>query len=121
MSPKTQREFLKTLGELGPARLVIDPTLFVVDDEGKIVEKKTIRVKPDAIEVSEIELRAIALLRKHGPMTCATLGSLLWPEIRRGNCSCPMARPAGSLLHRLRKRGLVERRPEEHHIMWRAK
>lgn len=60
--------------------------------------------------MTEIEKRALVILAR-GPTTCAVLGSELWANAHpgAGNCSCPFARPAGSLIKKLRARGLVER------------
>lgn len=48
-------------------------------------------------------LRALVLM---GPSKCSKLGDQLWPD-SKGSNSCPMARPAGALLARMRKKGLT--------------
>lgn len=56
------------------------------------------------------EKRAMAILIKHGPTSCAMLGDTLWGRKRAGsNCSCPYARPAGKVVKSLIAKGLVER------------
>jgi hypothetical protein len=68
-----------------------------------------------------IEQAALAYLRKYGPQTCANLGAALWGDrLVAGNCSCPWARPAGAVLHRLKARGLVARYSDGHHTLWTA-
>lgn len=68
--------------------------------------------------LSQTDVKALEAL-KRGPMTCANLGSELWGANRRGgNCSCPWARPAGKLLHRLERRGLVRRIRDPHYALW---
>ncbi|MBV8722465.1 MAG: winged helix-turn-helix transcriptional regulator [Candidatus Eremiobacteraeota bacterium] len=60
--------------------------------------------------MTPIEARALRLIIKHGPITCANLGDHLWPDKPRpSSCSCPFARPAGAVVKRLKARGLVER------------
>jgi hypothetical protein len=69
----------------------------------------------------DLEGRALEYLRKHGPVSCASLGDVLWGKPGRGNCSCPWARPAGALLHRMLKRNLVTRRVATYGTEWRAR
>jgi DNA-binding MarR family transcriptional regulator len=60
--------------------------------------------------LSSTQLRALVLIGRHGPITCASLGADLWGSDRRSsNCSCPWARPAGRVIASLRRRGLVDR------------
>ena len=59
-------------------------------------------------DLSAIEARALGVIVLHGEITCANLGDLLWHKGGRGNCSCPFARPAGLVIKRLRKLGLVD-------------
>jgi hypothetical protein len=73
-----------------------------------------------ALGLGEADKRALAILRRGGAMTCARLGEALWGRTGKGNCSCPWARPAGKLLHRLRRLGLVRREATEHHTLWSA-
>ena len=64
------------------------------------------------------ETRALELLKKWGPMTCATLGSRLWgKQYRKPQSYCL---PAGRLLRRMVRMGLVKRTLMEHHIEWTA-
>lgn len=59
--------------------------------------------------MTEIDARALAIIVKRGPISCANLGDELWNRRRSaGNCSCPYARPAGKVVKRLRELGLVE-------------
>jgi hypothetical protein len=68
--------------------------------------------------LSDVEQRAVDALAS-GPQTCANLGSALWGERPVGsNCSCPWARPAGAVLKRLLKRGIVCRVPDKHHTLY---
>ena len=58
--------------------------------------------------LSDLDARALLIVVKNNWITCARLGDQLWGKPGRGNCSCPWARPAGVVVKRLRKRGLVE-------------
>ena len=70
--------------------------------------------------LSETEVRALKLLARHGPHTCANLGDVLWSTRKSaGNCSCPYARPAGALLKRLRFLGLTEKAYDRDHFLHR--
>lgn len=62
-------------------------------------------------DLSAVEERAVRVLERAGPTTCARLGEALWGRPGRGACSCPWARPAGALLKRLVVRGVVRRVP----------
>jgi hypothetical protein len=60
--------------------------------------------------LTTVERRAVEImgrLRSGESISCTTLGEQLWPTRRSGTCPC--ARPAGSVLHRLRRLGLVIR------------
>lgn len=56
-----------------------------------------------------IEVRALRAIGKHVRISPANLGAVLWGWHTASNCSCPWARPAGAVIKRLRKQGLVER------------
>jgi hypothetical protein len=64
--------------------------------------------------------RALVILKKRGRMTCARLGEELWGRAM-GSSSCPFARPAGRVLHRLLSLGLVYRESGSHHTLWGVK
>ena len=68
-------------------------------------------------DLTAIEQRAVDILAR-GPTTCARLGDALWGRRRSGNCSCPWARPAGALLKRLVKQGVVRRAPDKHATLY---
>jgi hypothetical protein len=70
--------------------------------------------------LGEADQRALAILRERGPLPCSQLGEALWGRRGAGNCSCPWARPAGRLLHRLLKLGLVHRTHDAHFTLWSA-
>ena len=62
------------------------------------------------VDLTPIDAEALAIIVKRGPISCANLGDALWygkTERRYGNCSCPFARPAGKVVARLRRLGLV--------------
>ncbi len=57
-------------------------------------------------DLSEIEARALALLREIDGASCTTLGKRLWPARRKARPQA-LARPAGAVLQRLHKLELV--------------
>lgn len=65
--------------------------------------------------MTEIEQAALRWIGS-GPRTCSELGSLLWGRMSRTPQS--YARPAGRLLYRLLRRGLVVRYYREPHFVW---
>jgi hypothetical protein len=69
--------------------------------------------------LTAVEERAVAILAR-GPTTCARLGDELWGRNAAGNCSCPWARPAGALLKRLVRAGVVRRAhvPNDHATLY---
>ena len=81
--------------------------------------KSAIAASADGL--SPVEARALQILRDRGPQTCARLGEALWGRTGNGNCSCPWARPAGALLHKMLAKGLVRKEYDEHFILWAAK
>lgn len=71
--------------------------------------------------MSVTEIDVLRSLIKHNFMTCAQLGYELWQGGRGAgfapintrkysSCSCPYARPAGAMVKRLVKKGLVRRK-----------
>ena len=57
-----------------------------------------------------LERRVLEIL-DGGPSSCTAIGEALW---RNGSTRCPrqaFARPAGKLLHAMKRRGLVENKP----------
>lgn len=60
--------------------------------------------------LTPVEKRALAYLAS-GPKTCNDLGSHLWYGVKThgGSSSNPFSRPAGRLLHRLLRMGLVKK------------
>lgn len=60
--------------------------------------------------LTDIEKRALAYLAT-GPKVCSDLGAHLWYGVRThgGGSSNPFSRPAGRLLHRLERLGLVRK------------
>jgi hypothetical protein len=70
--------------------------------------------------LTHIEKRALAFLAT-GPKTCNDLGSELWYGVRThgGGSSNPFSRPAGRLLHRLLRMGLVRKKwNESGRLVW---
>lgn len=54
----------------------------------------------------EIERKVLALLKR--PMTCNEVGENLWGGTGRNyQCTAPYARPAGKIVRRLQKKGLI--------------
>jgi predicted transcriptional regulator len=70
--------------------------------------------------LSPIEERAVAILiRMRGECTASTLGEELWA--RKHSCGpAAYARPAGRLLRRLQRRGLVSCQCDGTHYRWKA-
>ena len=63
------------------------------------------------IDLSDTEQEMLDLLTGE-PQRCASLGTQLWHFGRglraQGNSTCPWARPAGAVLHRLKAKGLAK-------------
>lgn len=55
------------------------------------------------------ERRALDIIARRGPISCANLGDELWGHRASSNCSCPYARPAGRVVKSLIRRELVMR------------
>lgn len=68
-------------------------------------------------DLPSTQIRALAMVIRLGRTTCAILGDQLWHKGGRGNCSCPFARPAGAVIAKLRKRGLVERCSDSNEVL----
>jgi hypothetical protein len=69
---------------------------------------------------TEIERRAVAALALHGPMTASMLGSLLWNTARLfPHQSRHLAAPAGAVLRRLERHGMVSVENRRWSIVWR--
>jgi hypothetical protein len=68
---------------------------------------------------AELEERVLVYLRQHGPQTCSNLGAALWGNNHRKPQS--FARPAGKILHKLLRAGLVRKIHDPYHILWQAK
>lgn len=72
--------------------------------------------------------RAIRFLQAQGPLTCGRLGWLLWGD----TTSCPgrgegshrenkFCRPAGKIIKRMERQGMVHMVWDDHRILWRLK
>jgi hypothetical protein len=60
------------------------------------------------IELTEIQQKTLDALA-NGPLTCTELGEILWPDRRSLSADRQSwARPAGKVLHSLKKLGLVK-------------
>lgn len=72
------------------------------------------------MKLSDTEFKALrAFNRSKDPMTCNELGWELWGERRLGGGgSNPFSRPAGRVLHRLLRRGLVFRKWNNNRLEW---
>lgn len=67
-----------------------------------------------------IERRAISALALHGPMTAGMVGSLLWNTDRFfPHEARHLAAPAGAVLRRLERHGLVAVESRKWSIVWR--
>lgn len=64
----------------------------------------------------ENRLLALAYLKKHGPSTCSNLGDYLYNRYHKKPQS--FARPAGKLLQRLKRDGLVRCHFDGDHFLW---
>ena len=63
--------------------------------------------------LDELGDEAVRILARYGEGGCNTgeIGSQLFPDaVGAVNCSCPYARIAGRVLHRLKRKGLVRER-----------
>lgn len=81
------------------------------------------------IPLTEREIDALRSLMKYGPMTCANLGEEIWIGGRGGGYrplsiyrggTCPYARPAGRIVHRLERLGLADRKYDGHRTLYRV-
>lgn len=65
------------------------------------------------MELTAVEHEMFMLLTTSEPKRCAYLGEQLWHFGRglraKGTSTCPWARPAGKVLHRLKDKGLARR------------
>jgi hypothetical protein len=67
--------------------------------------------------MTELEQRALAVLRNYGGCSCSNLGAELYGEGRRRKPQA-YARPAGKLLKKMAAQGLVRREPRGGRSIW---
>ena len=79
------------------------------------MSKATVPERLTAADLTDQDRAALAILRKRGAMTCATLGSELWGRRTaagggpRSRMPQHYARPAGRIVRRLMAAGMVTR------------
>lgn len=71
-------------------------------------------------DLSDIERKAIAFLASGRGRTCNEVGEHLWGEqgYHGSACSCPFARPAGRLLHKLKRLGKATQIFGKDRVLW---
>ena len=74
-------------------------------------------MKITGVKITDTERKALELLRQMRSLTCTELGEEMWGT--RYRVQQAYARPAGKVLHGLKRRGLVDKFPCKHCIYWR--